>query len=435
MTNRHLIYKFSEKLINNNRVCCLMVQLVVWSITFLTLWLTLIWLHFLNETRPVKRVRGVVSVGIPVFSRNNDKDAIKTIRSVFASGYPVSLLDVIVVDDGSTDDTYERLLDFKKKNSSLPLKIFTQKNKGKAGALNVALKAAKGEFFAVMDADSRISRGSIQSSLNGFSDKNVGSVISRVRVDNAKSFIEKLQKVEYIMSAFIRKVMSNFGTLAMTPGVLSVYRVSVLRSLGGFDANRENLTEDLEIALRLRSKGYNISMAPDSVTYTEVPKTMKSLWRQRVRWSRGYIFNHINYRNLLFSSKHGVFGMFQLPVNVIAVILLVINSIVITFDVGRNSFDFIYRSLTINNYFWTTVFDWPSLQEFVLARDVQIGIPLILVLLFGVYLWYVAHRFFKEPMKENSFFILGYLIFMPYFTALNWISSLAHEVFRTKRKW
>lgn len=412
-----------------------MVQLVVWSITFLTLWLTLVWLHFLYVGQPTKKVRGKVSIGIPVFSRNNDKDAIKTVKSVFAAGYPHSLLDVIVVDDGSEDDSYKKLLAFKKSNPKLPLRIFTKKNGGKSSALNVALNCAKGEFFAVVDADSRISEGCIQKSLNNFVDGKVGAVISRVRVDNANSVLERLQKVEYIMSAMVRKIMSNFGTLSMTPGVLSLYRTNVIKKLGGFDENRENLTEDLEIALRLKKNGYNIQMEHESITYTEVPKTMNALWRQRVRWTRGYIFNHWNYRGLFFSKKHGVFGMFQMPINVAAVFLLIVNSVIISYDVGSRLFDFVYRSFTINNYFWTTMFDWPTIQEFILARNVQVTLPLALVLVFGIYLWYVAHRSFNESVKQNALSVVGYLIVMPYFTAANWVSSLAQELTRTKRKW
>lgn len=412
-----------------------MVQLVVWSITFLTLWLTLVWLHFLYEKKPTKRVRGLVSIGIPVFSRNNDKDAIKTVQSVFAAGYPHSLLDVIVVDDGSEDDTYRRLVAFKKANPKLPLRIFTKKNGGKSSAVNVAIKHAKGVFFSVMDADSRISKGSIEKSLSNFTDKNVGAVISRIRVDNPKSLLENLQKVEYIMSALVRNVMANFGTLSMTPGVLSIYRMDVLRKLGGFDENRDNLTEDLEIAMRLKANGYNIKMEHESVTYTSVPNTMGDLWRQRIRWTRGYIFNHIKYKKLFFSQKHGIFGMFQMPINVAAILLLIANAALISFDFGSRGLDFVYRSFTIENYFLTTLFDWPSITEFVLARNVQVTVPLILVFIFGAYMWYVAHKAFKEPIKQNAVSIVGYLVVMPYFTAANWISSIAHEVFKTKRKW
>ncbi len=412
-----------------------MIQYIVWAITFITLWLIIIWLHYLDAEQTRKEIKGKVSIGIPVFSRNNDKDAIKTIASIFSSGYPKELLEVIVVDDGSADNTLKLLQDYKKKHPELPLQIYHKTNGGKASALNVALKHATGDYFAVVDADSSIGKNSIQTSLSNFADKTTGAVISRVKVDEAKNFLEVIQKVEYMMSALVRKIMSNFGTLAITPGVLSMYRTNTLHKIGGFTTDRENLTEDLEIALRLKANGYNIIMEDNSITYTAVPSTLSQLWRQRVRWTRGYLYNHWNYRGLFFNTKHGTFGVFQLPINVLAVVLLIINVSIISFDLGHRGYDFISRSIAIPDYFWTTLTQLPNLQEFILARNINITIPLFISLALGLYLWWYAHQRFGESVRKNLLPIASYMLVMPYFSAANWISSIYQEATKAKRKW
>ncbi len=372
-----------------------------------------------------------ITFGIPAF--NEAGTILKTVRSILATDYPVGKREIIVVDDGSTDGTVSIVRKFAVKHPEL--RVISKKNGGKASALNVALKNATGEFFAVVDADSRISANSVKKSLSNFTDKSIGAVISRVRVDTPKTFLERIQRFEYIMSSMTRKIMCNFGTLYMTPGVLSVYHTSVLRKLGGFTHDKRNLTEDLEIAMRLKSNGYLIKMEPESITYTHVPDTFSSLWRQRVRWARGYIYNHWNYRDMFFSKRHGMYGFFQMPLNVLAVLLLVANIGIIAYDLFDRLFDFVFRSLTIPDYFMKQLLDWPSLQQFVLARNIQVYLPIIISFILGVYLIIFAHRMFGEQFRKQISPLVSYIIIMPYFSTVNWIASIWQEATRSKRKW
>ncbi len=415
----------------------MIIQYVLWGISFITLWLVIVWLNFLYMEQPAKKKvrRPSISIGIPVYSLNRERDPMTTIRSIYQSGYPKKKIEVIVVDDGSKDDVVKRLKAFRKANPHMPFKLVQQPNGGKASAVNAALDRATGELFAVVDSDSRITKGSIDANLPHFENAKVGAVISRVRVDEPKTFLERLQRFEYIMSSMTRKVMSNFGTLAITPGVLSMYRTSVLRKVGGFTKDKENITEDLEIALRLKFNGYEIVMEHESVTYTKAPDTIGALWRQRIRWARGYIYNHWNYRKMFFSSKYGLFGTFQLPINVLAVLLLILNVGLIMIDVSDRAVEFAMRSLTIPGYFWSTMFDFPSLKEFILARNVQVMLPLMLAFVCFVYLVVFAHRLFKENLRTNVPSMVAYTIAMPYFSTVNWISSIGKELAKTKRKW
>jgi len=406
---------------------------MLWGISFVTLWLALVWLNFLYSEPARKKfsVYPKITFGIPAF--NEAGTILKTVRSILATDYPVGKREIIVVDDGSTDGTVSIVRKFAVKHPEL--RVISKKNGGKASALNVALKNATGEFFAVVDADSRISANSVKKSLSNFTDKSIGAVISRVRVDTPKTFLERIQRFEYIMSSMTRKIMCNFGTLYMTPGVLSVYHTSVLRKLGGFTHDKRNLTEDLEIAMRLKSNGYLIKMEPESITYTHVPDTFSSLWRQRVRWARGYIYNHWNYRDMFFSKRHGMYGFFQMPLNVLAVLLLVANIGIIAYDLFDRLFDFVFRSLTIPDYFMKQLLDWPSLQQFVLARNIQVYLPIIISFILGVYLIIFAHRMFGEQFRKQISPLVSYIIIMPYFSTVNWIASIWQEATRSKRKW
>jgi len=413
-----------------------MLQYVLWGVSFITLWLTIVWLNFLYaEPVPKKRFQEYpkITFGIPAY---NEKDTIlKTVKSILEADYPLDKKEIIVVDDGSTDGTSGVVQKFVSQHPGVPVQIIRKSNSGKASALNVALDNATGDFFSVMDADSRISKESVKLSIANFTDKKIGAVISRVRVDDPKNFLERIQRFEYIMSSIIRKIMCNFGTLSITPGVLSIYRTSVIRKLGCFTRDKNNLTEDLEIALRLKYNGYTIKMEPESITYTHVPDTFPMLWSQRIRWARGYIYNHWNYRKMFFSSKHGIFGTFQLPINVLAVILLIANIGIIVYDGLNKLFDFVFRSLTIPNCFIDRLLDFPTLKEFILARNIQIYLPIMIGFILGTYLIVFAHRLFKERFSKQIAPLVSYIIVMPYFSTVNWISSIYQELTRSKRKW
>lgn len=411
-----------------------MLQYILWGISFVTLWLILVWLSFLYaEPTPKKKFSEYPKITFGIPALNEVGTILKTVRSILATDYPVGKREIIVVDDGSTDGTASIIKKFAVKHPEV--RVIFKKNGGKASALNVALDNASGEFFAVVDADSRISRNSVKKSLANFSDKKIGAVISRVRVDEPRNFLERIQRFEYIMSSMTRKIMCNFGTLYMTPGVLSVYHTKVLRKLGGFTRDRNNLTEDLEIAMRLKYNGYLIKMEPESITYTHVPNTFESFWRQRIRWARGYIYNHWNYRDMFFSKKHGMYGFFQMPLNVFAVLLLVANIGIIAYDLFDRLFDFVFRSLTIPDYFIRQMLDWPSLQQFVLARNIQVYLPIIISFILGVYLIMFAHRLFKEQFRSQISPLVSYMLVMPYFSTVNWIASIWQEFARSKRKW
>jgi cellulose synthase/poly-beta-1,6-N-acetylglucosamine synthase-like glycosyltransferase len=413
-----------------------MLEHVLWVISFFSLWLVIIWLQIMYFGEPKKRIKKEFpSITIAIAAYNEEKTIIKTINSIAKADYPKEKIEIIVVDDGSTDNTADAVDSLIKKYKDFDIKLFSKKNGGKATAINVALEHAKGEIFGVVDADSRIEPNCIKILMPHFNEREVGAVISRIKVDKPRKMLERVQRFEYIMSNMIRKLMAKIDTLAMTPGVLSVYRTSLVRKVGGFDENERNMTEDLEIAMRLKYHGYKVEMEPKSITHTTVPPNLGKLWRQRIRWSRGYIYNHWKYKSMFFSNKHRLFGIFQMPINILVVMLLIINISIISYSLLNNSVEFAIRSFTIEGYFMNSLFNLPTLKEIVLGQNLRIIIPIALATLMGVYLIILTHRIFKEKLAKNIVPVVAYFLFLPYFMTLSWFSSICQEIARTKRKW
>jgi len=413
-----------------------MLQHILWAILFFTLWLAIIWISVLHAEEPKKtklKRHPKVTIGIPAY--NEEKTIEKTVDSIINSDYPKEKIEIIIVNDGSKDNTAKVSQELIKKHKGYNIILINKANGGKSSAVNAAIEKATGEFFAVVDADSRIEKDAIHKVVPHFENQNVGAVISRVRVDSPNKILERIQFFEYIMSNFIRKLMALLGTLAITPGVLSVYRTKILRKVGGFTKDRNNLTEDLEIAMRLKYNGYRVEMETNSTTHTLAPQNLKTLWKQRIRWARGYIYNMWNYRSMMFSRKHGIFGTFQMPINVIVVITLITNISIIAYNFVDKMIEFTIRSATIKGYFWTRILEFPTLQQILLGQNLRIMIPIILATVLGFYLILHAHKRFNEKITRNIIGAVGYFLFIPYFTTANWISSIFQEIFKTKRKW
>jgi cellulose synthase/poly-beta-1,6-N-acetylglucosamine synthase-like glycosyltransferase len=413
-----------------------MLQHALWIISFFSLWLVIIWLQIMYWEEPEKRQKKELpSITIGVAAYNEENTITKTLNSLVKADYPREKIEIIVVNDGSRDSTADVVNSFISKHRDFNIKLISKKNRGKASAVNVALEKAENELFGVVDADSRIEPDSLKIIAPHFSAERIGAVISRVRVDKPKKMLERVQRFEYIMSNMIRNLMAKIGTLAMTPGVLSVYRTELIRELGYFDENKKNLTEDLEIAMRLKYNGYRVEMEPKSTTHTMVPPTIRKLWRQRIRWARGYVYNHWKYKSMFFSRKHGIFGIFQMPVNVLVVILLILNIGIISYSLFNDTIEFAIRSLTIEGYFVNNFLSIPSIKEIFLGQNLRIAIPIMIAFALGIYLIILTHKVFKEKLAKQIVPVVAYFLFVPYFMTVNWISSIAQEMLRTKKKW
>jgi len=255
-----------------------------------------------------------VTVMVPCW--NEEKTVARTVESLLAMNYPKDKLTLFVIDDGSTDSTWEVIQQFNKYEN---VRTFTKENGGKHTALNLGLAETTSEFVACLDADSFADPESLIRIMSYFeANPDVMAVSPSVIVESPQSLIQKAQKAEYDMSVYIKKMLGFLGAIHVTPGPLTVFKKKVFDDLGPY--RKAHNTEDMEIAYRMQKNGYKIEQCNDAYIYTNTPHTVKKLFKQRVRWIYGFINNTIDYRRLIFKKKYGHFSFFTVPAGIVSII-------------------------------------------------------------------------------------------------------------------
>lgn len=295
-------------------------SILIYIMTFFGIYTTIFFLYTLFEFRhelknPKTKKIPKVTICVPAY--NEEKTLSKTVQSLLDLDYPKDKLEIIIVDDGSKDKTYE----IAKKFEKYGVKVFTKQNEGKGPTLNFALKHSTGELFGALDADSFVNSDALKKMIGYFENENVMAVTPSIKVYKPKNILQKIQYIEYLFGVFLRKIFAFLGSIHVTPGPFTIYRKYFFKKYGGYD--EKNPTEDIEIALRIQSKHYEIDNSVDANVYTVAPKTFRGLLKQRIRWYLGFINNVINYKKL-FGKEHGNLGMFILPAAFISVVFAII---------------------------------------------------------------------------------------------------------------
>jgi cellulose synthase/poly-beta-1,6-N-acetylglucosamine synthase-like glycosyltransferase len=389
-----------------------LVNILNYSIAFFSLFTVLFFILLFIRYRknlyqmPTKKDwEPVVSVVVPAY--NEGEHIEKTINSLFELDYPKEKLDIIIVDDGSTDDTYSQSKKFEQKG----IKVLTKENGGKGTALNHGIKHAKGELVATMDADSFVTPPTIKELLPLFDDEEVMAVTPAVKACPKNKLLVELQRVEYLMILFSRKLLSFIDSVPVTPGPFSMFRTKVFDIVGGFD--EKNLVEDQEICLRIQSANYKVKSSMTALVYTEVPQSMGELLKQRVRWQRGGLRNYWKYR-FMIRPEFGDFGMFFVPLNYITII----------------SF-FVILALMINAFFAT-----PYYAKYIFIDSIGLGVGLITIIgalvLGSTLLWlYLSVKAFNEkiPLHNLILFLAFYWYLMVGYNVLTAVAEIKREPF------
>lgn len=258
-----------------------------------------------------------ISIVIPAY--NEEKGIAASIESALSLEYPRNKMEIIVVNDGSKDNT----LAIAKKYESSIVRVFSKSNGGKGSALNYGIQRAKGEFIFTTDADSRFEPKSAKNQIALFSNPKVMCVSPVVVINKPRNILERVQQIEYLLGVFLREAFAGLNAIHITPGAFSAYRKSFFDKYGGFHEN--NLTEDMEIALRIQANNFLIEHCMDASVYTTCPRTFKKLLVQRRRWYSGLITNLKDYSHL-FSKKYDVLGLIVLPMAVLAILTSLILS-------------------------------------------------------------------------------------------------------------
>jgi len=221
-----------------------------------------------------------VSVLVP--AHNEEAVIVRSVRAMLAMDYPD--FEVIVVDDGSTDNTAGAL----SRLAGNPRLRIVRKvvNEGKAMALNDALPVARGEIVLILDADAEPAPDLLRWMVPHFAAARVAAVTGNPRVRNTDTFLARLQSIEFSsIISLLRRSQRIWGRIVTVSGVVAAFRRSALFDVGGFSP--EMPTEDIELTWKLQKKFYDVRYEPRAVCWMTVPTSYRGLWKQRLRWARG----------------------------------------------------------------------------------------------------------------------------------------------------
>jgi len=364
----------------------------------------------------------LISMIVPAY--NEEEKIAETISSLKKLKY--KNIEVIILSDGSIDKTSEVVMSNIADDSRFTF-IDNKINKGKASVLNQGIDIAKGEFVVCMDADSSVEQDIIEKVLPYFEDDKVGAVTVSVVVKNPKSFLHKIIALEFVLGlSLFLKVFSFLDCVFVTPGPFSIFRMSALKDLKGFDT--KNITEDLEIAYRLHKKGYKIKNCIEANVYTVLPDTFSKIRVQRKRWYSGAIYTVFQHRDALFNKKYGLFSFFT-ALNFTLIFLglsLFLTSIWLT--LSRFFQNLSYYQYTNYNFFDYWNFNFNILHY---GRIDILGISMFIWTIFLMTLGLILAR---QKFGDNKQGLIGYpFMFLLY--QLFWFESILAVINKKKIKW
>jgi hyaluronan synthase len=248
-----------------------------------------------------------VTVVIPAF--NEGQMVERSIRSVARSEYPKESLEIIVVDDGSRDDTFFHMQHLRREFPSLVRLVRFAGNQGKRAALEAGFRAATGDIIVTIDSDSEVEPQTVREMVTPFlADRRVGAVAGRVAVLNRDSIISRMLEVQYALAFdFGRAAQSVYRAVACCPGALSAFRRAIVlphleewtnqRFLG----RRVGHGEDQALTNVVLRGGYDTVYQRTAVVHTLAPTTYRQVSRMFLRWDRSYIVEGFSFAKFMFT--------------------------------------------------------------------------------------------------------------------------------------
>ncbi len=246
-----------------------------------------------------------ISIIVPAY--NEEKTITATITSLQQLNYPN--YEIIVIDDGSTDQTYTYAI----KAQDAKTKIIKQQNMGKPNALNTGISQSSGEIILTVDADTTLNKDALTNIANHFANNpKIGAIAGNVKITKEPTLINTLQSAEYATGInLVRKAQSMLGCVLVVPGPIAAIKKEALEKVGGFSP--QTFAEDFDITLAILAAGYRIEYEQASLAYTDAPKNTQDLIKQRRRWYRGMIQVLDKYKNMYLNPKYGLAGTVGVP--------------------------------------------------------------------------------------------------------------------------
>jgi cellulose synthase/poly-beta-1,6-N-acetylglucosamine synthase-like glycosyltransferase len=396
-----------------------MIELIQTLALFPTAMLLMVVLaQYAIATRPKPKASGdfAPSISVIVPAHNEGKYIESTVKSLLAAEYD-SGREIIVVNDGSTDETGAVLTKLQRENPGM-LKVLETNHVGKSRAINTALGKAKNEVIVIIDGDSELEPGALKNLVRPLKDNKVAAVGGIVKVKNyRKSPITWFQRLEYLYSSFFNSLCDRIDGNIFTPGPISAFRRDVVAVEGGF--NTKVYLEDVDMALRIIRQGYRIRIAEDAIVRTNVPESVGRWAKQRRRWMRGGIETIKNHKEVFFKKKYGAAGFFPLPLLTYWYMHAIINGIAIFGQVFGGYYIWFYLngaglSVPALQYFifWFSALGIPNLAYMIISGAIT-PTPLLLMSMAMTLLSYPLYLYpylrYKEKFGVRDAFALFFI--------------------------
>ncbi|MBO9586095.1 MAG: glycosyltransferase [Flavobacterium sp.] len=252
-----------------------------------------------------------VSIIVPAY--NEEINAVKTIENLLGQDY--SDFDIVFVDDGSKDKTFEMIKNAFENNPKV--KIHTKPNGGKASALNYGIKLTENEYVVCIDADTQLKKDAISQLMKGFTmqlkdNAEIGAIAGNVKVGNENTMLTRWQSIEYTTAQnFDRRAFDLINGITVVPGAIGAFRKIAIEKAGGFTT--DTLAEDCDLTIRILRNDYHIINCIEAVAVTEAPESLKEFMKQRFRWSYGIMQAFWKNRDACFNPRYKGLGMVALP--------------------------------------------------------------------------------------------------------------------------
>ena len=334
-------------------------------------------------------------------------------------------------------------MEYVKKNFPKVRIIKLSKNFGFAKAINEGVKASQAKYVAFLNNDTKVDKDwlksllecakshpeviSVNSKLVNFYDPKlidgVGILINEVGQARSIGW-QQIDQGQYDKEQYI------FGAT----GGASLFRRKDFIKIGMFDEN--NLTEDLEISLRLQKYNYKIIQVLDSEVYTIAPETFKEFYKQRNRWYKGAVLNALNYKNMMFNRKYGDFGFIQMPRILIAGLTAVIMLMITIYNyiiepAARNIYNLSLIDFNVYPSIKNTVINF-RLIDFNYTNTFYFIVIFIIILI----VLKLSYVYTKEKMIRHGYVTIpSYLILYSLLASIAWMGVLIDLIIKRKQNW
>lgn len=287
-------------------------ELLLWLLGSLTLFYFAYYGFMIYEARKpgnVQKGRAYPKVSLLIPTYNEESVILRKLLNVEDMFYPKEKMEIVVVDSGSTDNTCQIVQSFVSKSPGKFRLLVQPQRFGKASALNYAVQHCQGDVVIMTDADAILNKNAAEKIVENFNDPIIGAVTGRLFILNSdQSSITKLEKSYRDIYEFIRMGESNLDSTPIFNGPITAFRRELFD-----DLESDTVTDDIELCIRIREKGYRAVYEPAAIAYEYAPVSLKSRMKQKSRRAQGAIQSIIRHRRLLFNSKYGKYGLLIFP--------------------------------------------------------------------------------------------------------------------------